>query len=67
MAEVLPDLHPNYHGIVETMVCSMAARCARGVMSSPPQRITPVLSELPYREVPCRHTLYGGKCGRWRW
>ena len=27
VAELLPDLHPNYHGIVETMVCSMAARC----------------------------------------
>ena len=27
MAEVLPDLHSNFHGIVETFVCSMAYRC----------------------------------------
>jgi hypothetical protein len=26
IAELLPDMHVNYHGIVETLICSMAHR-----------------------------------------
>ena len=28
VAEVLPGFHPNFHGVVETFVASMANRCA---------------------------------------
>ena len=66
VAEVLPDLHPNYHGIVETMVCSMAARCDQGVTGLLLPAVRHVSdSGAASKEGAACHTLCHGICGRW--